>query len=196
MRRRLGRQEFRTLGRALRFLRRYRRTVFLVYAALFISTAAQLIVPWLVRIIIDRVTEGNTTGTDTVIIAAGIAIILFALSRGVFAFIQGYMAEKLSQSIAFDIRNELFAKIQRLSFSYHDRNQTGQLMIRATDDVEKVRLFIGQGLLLSLQALVLLIGTLIILFTTNFKLTLVALPILPIALAIFTVFGARRSRCL
>ena len=59
------------------------------------------------------------------------------------------MGEKASQSVAFDLRNDLFAKIQRLSFSYHDRNQTGQLMIRATDDVEKVRQFIGQGLLLA-----------------------------------------------
>ena len=58
----------------------------------------------------------------------------------------------LSQSVAFDFRNDLYAKIQRLSFSYHDRNQTGQLMIRATDDVEKVRLFIGQGLLLAVQS--------------------------------------------
>ena len=56
------------------------------------------------------------------------------------------MAEKTSQGVAFDFRNEIFAKIQRLSFSYHDRNQTGQLMIRATDDVEKVRLFIAPGL--------------------------------------------------
>jgi ATP-binding cassette subfamily B protein len=144
-------------------------------------------------ITVDEMRQEANAGTadaEDAIIAAGIGIIIFAVSRGVFAFIQGYMAEKLSQSIAFDYRNELFAKIQRLSFSYHDRNQTGQLMIRATDDVEKVRLFVGQGLLLSLQALVLLIGTLIILFTTNFKLTLVALPVLPIALVIFTVFGA------
>ena len=189
MRRRLGRQEFRTLGRALRFLRRYRRTVFLVYAALFISTAAQLIVPWLVRIIIDRVTEGNTTGTDTVIIAAGIAIIVFALSRGVFSFVQGYMAERLSQNAAFDLRNDLFAKIQRLSFSYHDRSQTGQLMVRATDDVEKVRQFVGQGLLLTVQAVLLLVGTFTILILTNLRLTLLALTILPLALIIFVFFG-------
>jgi len=91
--------------------------------------------------------------------------------------------------VAFDFRNELFAKIQRLSFSYHDRNQTGQLMIRATDDVEKVRLFIGQGLIMTLQALVLLVGTLIILLTTNFKLTLVALPVLPLALLMFAGSG-------
>ena len=66
-----------------------------------------------------------------------------------FAYGQQYNAERISQNIAFDFRNELFAKIQRLSFSYLDRTQTGQLMIRATDDVEKVRLFIGQGLVIA-----------------------------------------------
>ena len=80
---------------------------------------------------------------------------IFAVLRGVFAFLQAYWAERNSQSVAFDLRNDLFAKIQRLSFSYHDRNQTGQLMIRATDDVEKVRLFIGQGLLQLVGALLL-----------------------------------------
>ena len=81
------------------------------------------------------------------LIAAIIYIIIFAALRGTFAFLQAFWAEKNSQSVAYDLRNDLYAKIQRLSFSYHDRNQTGQLMVRATDDVEKVRLFIGQGLL-------------------------------------------------
>jgi ATP-binding cassette subfamily B protein len=92
--------------------------------------------------------------------------------------------------VAFDFRNEIFAKVQRLSFSYHDRNQTGQLMIRATDDVEKVRLFIAQGLVLAAQAFLLLGVTLIILLATNWRLTLVILPVLPIALILFMVFGA------
>ena len=103
-------------------------------------------------------------------------IVGFAALRALFAFGQQYNAERVSQNVAFDFRNELFAKIQRLSFSYHDRNQTGQLMIRATDDVEKVRLFIGQGLVMALQAIVLLVGTLIVLWFTNQSLTLVVLP--------------------
>jgi ATP-binding cassette subfamily B protein len=74
-----------------------------------------------------------------------------------------------SQGVAFDFRNEIFAKIQRLSFSYHDQNQTGQLMIRATDDVERLRLFIAQGLILAAQAFLLLIVTLIILLLTNWR---------------------------
>src|SRR6266850_1325298 len=88
------------------------------------------------------------------LIQAGLAIVAFALVRGVFAFLQAYWAEKNSQSVAFDMRNELYSKIQRLSFSYHDQNQTGQLMVRATDDVEKVRLFIAQGLILTAQAFI------------------------------------------
>jgi ATP-binding cassette subfamily B protein len=128
---------------------------------------------------------------ERLLITSGIAILIFAVLRGIFAFLQTFTAERNSQSVAFDMRNELFAKIQGLSFSYHDRNQTGQLMIRATDDVEKVRLFIGQGLLMAVGAIILLSGTLVILFSTNFRLTLIALPILPIAMVMFMVFGSR-----
>ncbi len=217
---RVGRQSFRTLGRALGYVSHYRGIAAIAYGSLLIASLAQLAVPWLVRQIIDAITEGTladvilglppaaqqqaatmqgtsvaeiqrtASGAEGALIAAGVAIIALAVSRGVFSFFQGYMAEKLSQSIAFDFRNELFAKIQRLSFSYHDRNQTGQLMIRATDDVEKVRLFAGQGLLMALQAVVLLVGTLIILVGTNVRLTLVSLPVLPLALLMFMGFGA------
>ena len=126
----------------------------------------------------------------SLLIYAGLAIVLFAMLRGIFAFLASYWGERNSQSVAFDLRNDLFSKIQRLSFSYHDKTQTGQLMIRATDDIEKVRLFIGQGLLFAVGALVLVVGTLIILFTTNARLTLIVLPILPLALILFMVFGA------
>ena len=126
---------------------------------------------------------------DRILITSGIAIVIFAAIRGLFSFLQTYWAERNSQGIAFDMRNDLFSKISKLSFSYHDRNQTGQLMIRATDDVEKVRLFIGQGLLQAVGALLLLTGTLIILTATNPRLTLVVLPILPLALIVFMVFG-------
>ncbi len=124
------------------------------------------------------------------IIQAALIIVGFSIVRGLFAFLQAYWAERNSQGVAFEMRNDIFAKIQRLSFSYHDQNQTGQLMVRATDDVEKVRLFIGQGLLQLVGAIILLTGTLIIIFTTNVQLALVTLPILPIAMVVFMFFGA------
>lgn len=133
--------------------------------------------------------EADQANAPNALVTAGVAIVIFAALRGVFAFLQAFWAERNSQRVAYDLRNDLYAKIQRLSFSYHDQNQTGQLMIRATDDVEKVRLFIGQGLLLLVGAVVLLAGTLIILFTTNVRLALAALPILPVALVLFIIFG-------
>ncbi|HMQ55628.1 MAG TPA: ABC transporter ATP-binding protein, partial [Anaerolineae bacterium] len=123
------------------------------------------------------------------LVTAGLTVVILAVARGIFAFLQVFTAERNSQSVAFDLRNDLFAKIQRLSFSYHDRNRTGQLMVRATDDVEKVRLFIGQGLLFLVQALILIGGTLILLLTTNVSLALVVLSILPVTLVLFMVFG-------
>ncbi|MCB0039368.1 MAG: ABC transporter ATP-binding protein, partial [Caldilinea sp.] len=210
---------FKNLGRAIRFLGHYRNITIAAYVALFLSTGAQLLVPQLVQNILDAVTRGMMAQQlatqpaqvqSTVVSQAGMTmeefnsilanplaplywsialILVLAVVRGLFAFAQSYMSEKAGQSVAFDFRNELFAKIQRLSFSYHDRNRTGQLMIRATDDVEKVRLFIGQGLLLAVQAVVLLTGALIMLLFTNLQLTLVILPILPVAMVMFMVFG-------
>jgi ATP-binding cassette subfamily B protein len=223
------------LRRVVTYLGHYRRQAILPYLFLVVATFSQLMVPRLVRRIIDAVTQGviATTVLDNInkiptavmsvalpkilqflnlpanmtvdqllakmnadktnapndLITAGVTIVVFAVLMGLFAFLQNYWAEKNSQSVAFDLRNDLFTRIQRLSFSYHDRNQTGQLMVRATDDVEKVRLFIGQGLVQLVGAFLLITGTLIILFTTNARLALVALPILPIALVLFVIFG-------
>jgi len=214
-----GRPNFAALGRAIRYLGHYRLLAFLAYTFLFLATGAMLMVPQLVQNMLDAVTNGfiaaklaaipsaylsaalkalkwtpdtltKYQNAEPLMISAGLLILGFAVMRALFAFSQTYNSERLSQSVAFDFRNELYAKIQRLSFSYHDRNQTGQLMIRATDDVEKLRLFIGQGLLMTLQSLVLLVGALVLLFFTNAKLTLVILPILPVAMVVFMVFGS------
>ena len=211
---------FAALGRAIRYLGHYRALALTAYTFLFVAAGAQLTVPQIVQGIIDAVTRGATaqqlmqlpaaaqplalaavgwtpaqlnqyaTGGERAILLSGLLIVVFAIARGCFAFAQSYTSERVSQSVAYDFRNELYAKVQRLSFSYHDRTQTGQLMIRATDDVEKVRLFIGQGLLLATQALVILVVTLVILAFTNLRLTLVVLPVLPLALVVFMAFGA------
>lgn len=212
-----------SLGRAIRYLYRYRWQALLPYLFMVIATAAQLGVPRLIRNMIDSITEGYVANqmlpffdqipaiflpqilteigmteeelhfaaenAERLVINAALLVLALAIVRGIFAFLQVYLGESISQSVSFDMRNELFAKIQTLSFSYHDQMQTGQLMIRATDDVDKVRLFIGQGLILAVQSLLLLVGTLVILFTTNVRLTWVVLPILPVALVLFMVFG-------
>ena len=182
------------LGRAIRYLGGQKRSATITYAALVVATLAQLAVPVLVQGMIDAVTKVGTTSNDrdlaeSLILNAAALIVIFAALRGVFSFLQAFFSETTSQGLAFDLRNALFAKIQRLSFSYYDQNQTGQLMIRATDDVERLRGFIAQGLLMTAQSLLLLIGALVVLALTNFQLTLVVLPLLPIALVVFMFFG-------
>ncbi len=214
------RVNFAPLGRAIRYLGHYRKLAALSYTFLFLSTAAQLMVPQVVQNIIDAITNGylaqqlqnipeafrsvalqrigwtpeqfanNLNGAEQALIFSGLLIVLFSVARGLFAYTQSFNAERVSQSIAFDLRNDLYTKIQRLSFSYHDQNQTGQLMIRATDDVEKLRTFIGQGLLLAAQSVIMLTGALILLSATNFQLMLVILPVLPVAFVLFVIFGA------
>jgi ATP-binding cassette, subfamily B, multidrug efflux pump len=207
------------LRRAVRYLGHYPHLVWLAYGFLFLATAAMLWVPQLIQNMLDAITNGlaaqkiaslpaiaqpaainalNWTAQQyaryqdpfRALMIGGILILIVAIVRAIFSFEQTYNSERLSQSMAFDFRNELYAKIQRLSFSYHDRNQTGQLMIRATDDVEKLRLFIGQGLLMALQAVIMLVGALVILSFTNLKLMLIILPVLPIAMAVFMLFGS------
>jgi ATP-binding cassette, subfamily B, multidrug efflux pump len=208
------------LGRAIRYLGKNRRAAFFAYGALVVATLAQLAVPQLVQNMIEAVTNGtiangilampplvrnlaasragfsmeqlqlNQANAESLLVNAALLIVVFAVIRGIFSFIQAFMAETVSQGVAYDFRNEIYSKVQRLSFSYHDQNQTGQLMIRATDDVEKVRLFIAQGLVMTAQAFLLLVATLAILFLTNWRLTLVVLPILPVALVLFMIFGA------
>jgi ATP-binding cassette, subfamily B, multidrug efflux pump len=232
-----------TLGRAIRYLGKFRSQAAIPYIFLVIATLAQLAVPKMVGNLIDAISQGviydqilaamqkipaaflpkalpqlqqalastltcngqPATGLSATqftaclqtaadaapraLVIAAIAILIFAVVRGIFSFLQVFYAEKNSQGVAFEMRNDLYAKVQKLSFSYHDRNQTGQLMVRATDDVEKVRLFIGQGLLQLVGAFLLIVGTLIILFNTNARLTLIVLPILPAALILFMIFG-------
>ena len=134
--------------------------------------------------------EADLNNAPRALVTALVAIVVFALLRGIFSFLQAFWAEKNSQSVAYDLRNDLYAKIQGLSFAYHDKNQTGQLMIRATDDVEKVRLFIGQGLLQLVGAVILLTGTVIILFSSNVSLAWTAMPILPVAIVLFGIFAS------
>lgn len=207
------------LNRAIRYVWQYPKVSLGAVGALLVASLAQLAVPQLVQEIIDTIThnvinqtvlelpanmqtfaaeqlglslttaQAELAGAERAILIAGLIIVAFAIARGFFSFAQTYLSQVLSQNIAFELRNDLFAKIQRLSFSYHDRNRTGQLMIRATDDIEKLRLFLGQGLLMALQSVLLLVGTLAILFYTNWRLTLVVLPLLPIAIISFMIFG-------
>ncbi len=124
--------------------------------SLLLLTAANAITPQLFRWGIDRGIDHQNL--QIVFYSAG-AMVLVALGRGLFNFGQSFWAEKASQGVAYDLRNKIFDRVENLSFSYHDRAQTSQLLTRITSDVEQVRSFIGTSLIQVVSSIVTLITT-------------------------------------
>ena len=176
------------LWRALRYLWKYWHTTLGAFLSLLIVTATNLYSPQLLRIVVD---QGITPGNLSVILVASPGLLGVAIVRDSFTFTQGYWSEKASQSAAYDMRNAIFTRLENLSFSYHDKAQTGQLMTRVTNDVETVRTFTGNGILQLLNAVVMLIGSATILLISNWKLALIALTMIPAILVIFLFFLTR-----
>src|SRR5690242_3408159 len=109
----------------------------------------------------------------------GILILAASILRGLSAFAQGYLAESAAQGVSYQLRKSLYAHVQRLSFSFHDQAQTGELMARATADVEAVRAFSGRGLTQVAIMLLLLVGVAVALVQMNWKLALLSMILLP-----------------
>ena len=155
------------------------------WLSLVLSTGANLISPMILRSVMD---DGISARAWAPILSGTLLLVGLAIVRGLFGFTQSYWSEKVSQSFAFDLRNNLFEKIQTLSFAYHDRTQAGQLMTRLTSDVEQVRSFVASALLQFISALMLLIGSLYALFSMNWQLALVALVFIPPSMVVLGYF--------
>jgi ATP-binding cassette subfamily B protein len=152
-----------------------------------LSTGLSLIVPWLLAWVVDvGVREGRLTD---LLVAAG-AIFGTSALRGLFAYGQGYWSQAISNLVAYDLRNRLYAHLQTLDFAFHDESETGQLMSRMSIDIEAVRNFYPMGALRALIAVVTFAATSVILLILDWRLALVTLISVPILL----VLAAQVSR--
>ncbi len=176
------------LWRALGYLRKYWPVTLGAFASLLVVTLTSLITPQILQVLINR---GISVSNLSVILYASLLLLLVAGIRNIFTFTQGFWSEKASQSAAYEMRNAIFARLENLSFSYHDQAQTGQLMTRVTSDVDTVRNFTGNGLLQLVNAIVMLFGSAIILLLMNWRLALIVLTIVPAVLSIFLFFLRR-----
>ncbi len=165
------------LRRALSFLTSYKRESIGAALALMLVSGANLLAPLLVGRAID---DGIAPRKADVILMVVAGLVGVALARGLFTFLQGYLAERASQGVAYDLRDALFERIERLSFSYYDRVQTGQLVQRITNDVEQIRSFAGSGVVQLANAVVMLLGAAALLFYLDPHLALVAMAVVPL----------------
>src|SRR5215218_6554290 len=179
--------------RALLYLRSYKGGALGAFLALLLASVASLTTPQLIRIAID---EGIAPRSMNVILLAVGGLVGAALLRGLFQFLQGYLAERASQGVAYDLRNDLFAKIERLGFGYYDRVETGQLVTRLTSDVEQIRTFAGSGVVQLAAAVVMLLGTTTLLLVIDWQLALVALAVVPVIFVLLLRFVRRMQQTL
>jgi len=170
---------------------RYRKRMLLAYLSFFIAIGFSLAVPWIFGesidslVIIDGVLEEGGQILPNPALTVGLLVTLAGLllaasvMRGFFDFARTYTTDSLSQLVSYDFRNLLYNKLQHISFAYHDKEHTGNLMSKATADVEAIRRFVNMGLVRSLEVVVRTIAVTSILVWLNWELALISLVFVP-----------------
>jgi ABC-type multidrug transport system fused ATPase/permease subunit len=179
-----------TLRRLISFLRPYRLAIAMAAffgAGLMVCT---LTLPYITRLVIDDVIQKGERDKLAPLILWALAVIAL---RFVFNFCRRIWAGRISLGVEYDLRDAVFAHIQRLSFAFFDRMPVGQLMSRATNDLQVVRFFLGYGLVFMFMNALQLILITVILFWINASLAAVSLLVGPALLVVATRYSRRSA---
>ena len=176
----------RILYRIIGYLRPYSGRVILGYIALAIATGMQLLTPRLVEYVIDG---GLIHPSYRVVTIGSIAVVLVGSTLGIFTYLRSYIFQYLAERVSYDIRNDLYRHMEKLSFSFFDTAHTGQLMSRATEDINSIRRFMMMSLRSLVQSTGMLIVISIILFSTDWRLAALSLSVMPVLIATAIYFG-------
>lgn len=178
----------RILRRCFGYLRNYRRYVAGAYILLALINILIILIPQFIRRIVD---EGIRAQNLSFLTMATLVLLGLALLKSVLTYYQGRWIEIGSQGAAYDLRKALHSKLSALSFSYHDRTETGQLLSRAIQDVERLRFLTGRAALRLLEGSTLLISTAVVMLQMNPGLALLALGTMPLVAYRAWDFGRR-----
>jgi ATP-binding cassette, subfamily B, multidrug efflux pump len=165
------------LGSLLPYLRRHRRALEWGFAALVVSDAFQLASPWVFKFAIDGLGK-NITRPKLAAFAA--ALLGMAILGGLARYAMRRLIIGTSREIEYELRNDFFDRLSRLSFSFYNRTPTGDLMAKATNDLNAVRNVLGPGIMYSLNTAVTLSAALVLMIALSWQLTLVSLVPLPL----------------
>ena len=172
---------WRVLWRILGLLRPHVVMTVETLISTLLAAAFALIIPWLLAWVVDA---GVTSGQFGTLLLAAVAVLVASGLRGLFAYWQGYLSQAVSVLVAYDLRQRIYNHLQRLSFSFHDESETGQLMSRLTADIEGVRNSLPLGYLRAIVALVTFGAVSIILAVLDWQLALVTMLSVPILMVL------------
>ncbi len=172
--------------RLTRMAMRHNRRLLAAYASILAAVCFSLAIPWLVRVSIDRivmfedgriVSSGDTERGELIVYA--LLLLGASVLRGLFDFARTYSTDSLSQKVAYDVRNLMYDKLQHLSFAFHDKEHTGNLMSKVTSDVEAVRRYVNMGMVRGLEVPIRVLAIVVFMVTVNWQLTLISLVFVP-----------------
>ena len=169
----------RVVLRLTRYAFRHKWYLIGAYAAMIASTLSAMVIP---RMLGDAIDEALASGLQSRLLLLAGVIVVFSLLRGVFSYGQRYLSESLSERSAYDLREDFFRKLQGMSFGFFDREQTGNLMSKATQDVDAVRMFISMGMVRGLSIFVMLGAVSVLMALANWRLAIVSMAFVPLIL--------------
>lgn len=176
------------LWRLRPFLHPYRLQILISLISLLLLTAGQLLVPALIRQVIDVGITGENT---RLLVVSAIILGVIGIIMAVITYGQRYLSEWIAAHIGYDLRNKLYNHIQNLPFSFHDHSQTGQIISRCIEDVRSIERFTGSGVVDLIRLAILMVGIIALLFAENARLAVIALlPMVPLVY-ITTDFGKK-----
>jgi ATP-binding cassette subfamily B protein len=177
----------RTLARALPWLAPYRRALLLGGVVLLASNALAALGPWILKLAIDSL-QGE--GSRPVHHWAGALVVLAAVD-GVFRYLMRRTIIGVSREVEYDLRRRLYAHLQRLPLSFLEKIEVGDLMARVTNDLNAVRMFLGPGIMYTLNTFLVLAFSIALMMRISPSLTLVALLPLPLVTVIVVLVMSR-----
>jgi ATP-binding cassette, subfamily B, multidrug efflux pump len=172
----------------LPYLKRYRRGLTWGALCVLFTNAIAVQFPQILRHVFNDLNSGITRRT---LFLYALAVVGVFLAKGVFQFLTRWVLIGISRDIEFDLRNDLFAHLERLSYSYYQRNRTGDIMARATNDLNAVRNLLGPAIMYSANTIVFTALAVAYMFKISPKLTMYAFLPLPVASIVIQYFGRR-----
>ena len=176
------------LRRLAPYARKRKYLIMAAIASSLISQGAFLIMPKLLGDIVDQVFQG---GQRDRLAFYGLLILFLSVVRGAFNFLEIIAGARCGQAVLLDLRQDLYAHLCRLSFTYFDKTRTGQLISRITSDLEPVSMFLTWGFRMIFKNILLFVGVVVICLRMHVTLTLVSMSALPLLTLTAMVIGGK-----
>jgi ATP-binding cassette, subfamily B, multidrug efflux pump len=172
----------------LPYLKRYRWGYVAGTLCVFLTNGIWILFPLVLGKAADDLNSGVTRGK--LLLYAGI-LLAIATTKGIFQFLTRWIVIGVSRDIEFDLRNDLFQRLESLSYSYYQRHRTGDIMARATNDLNAVRMLLGPAIMYTANTFVYTAGALAFMISISPRLTLFTFLPLPAVSIVIQTFGRR-----